>query len=109
MKNVIDGERCLPRLLVSGLSLLLSVSSLLGGQEDRRLDIYWIDVVGGAATLIVTPAGEATLIDTGMPRERDVNRIEACVREVAGLDHIDHVLISHYDLDHCPMTYVPPY
>ncbi|MBT5706960.1 MAG: MBL fold metallo-hydrolase, partial [Verrucomicrobia bacterium] len=100
MKRVIDGERCLARRLVSGLGLLLAVASLVAGQDDRRLDIYWIDVVGGAATLIVTPAGEATLIDTGMPRERDVNRIEACVREVAGLDHLDNVLISHYDLDH---------
>lgn len=100
MKRVIDGERCLARRLVSGLGLLLAVASLVAGEDDRRLDIYWIDVVGGAATLIVTPAGEATLIDTGMPRERDVSRIETCVREVAGLDHLDNVLISHYDLDH---------
>ncbi|MDB4798804.1 MBL fold metallo-hydrolase [Verrucomicrobia bacterium] len=100
MQKEFDNERCLPSLNVLGWSLLLSTVSLLGGQEDRRLDIYWIDVVGGAATLIVTPAGEATLIDTGMPRDRDVNRIEACVREVAGLERIDNVLISHYDLDH---------
>ena len=100
MKKEIDGKRCRPGLLGAGVGLFLSVYSLLGGQDDRRLDIYWIDVVGGAATLIVTPAGESTLIDTGLPRDRDVNRIEACVREVAGLDHIDNVLISHYDLDH---------
>ena len=58
MQKEFDNERCLPSLNVLGWSLLLSTVSLLGGQEDRRLDIYWIDVVGGAATLIVTPAGD---------------------------------------------------
>ena len=27
-------------------------------KADGRLDIYWIDVEGGAATLVVTPQGE---------------------------------------------------
>ena len=35
----------------------------------RTLDIYFIDVEGGQATLIVTPAGESLLIDTGFPAE----------------------------------------
>lgn len=100
MKNVFCCMGCGQRPFVFCWGLLFAVVSLLGGKVDRRLDIYWIDVVGGAATLIVTPAGEAILIDTGMPRDRDINRIEECVREVAGLDQIDHVLISHYDLDH---------
>src|SRR5262245_30630912 len=33
----------------------------------RPLDLYWVDVEGGAATLIITPAGESVLIDTGNP------------------------------------------
>ncbi len=33
----------------------------------RPLDIYFIDVEGGQSTLIVTPAGESLLIDTGFP------------------------------------------
>lgn len=78
----------------------LFVLTASAGKQDGRFDIYWIDVVGGAATLMVTPAGESILVDTGMPRERDVSRIEACLRDVAGLDHLDHLLISHYDLDH---------
>ena len=45
MQKEFDNERCLPSLNVLGWSLLLSTVSLLGGQEDRRLDIYWIDVV----------------------------------------------------------------
>lgn len=31
------------------------------------LDIYWVDVEGGAATLVKTPAGESILIDSGNP------------------------------------------
>ena len=85
-----------------GALVLFSFVSVSGlaGKQDGRLDIYWIDVVGGAATLMVTPAGESVLVDTGMPRERDVGRIEACLRDIAGLDHLDHLIISHYDLDH---------
>jgi len=45
------------------LLLLLPAGSL--GAQSRNLDIYWIDVEGGAATLIVAPSGESLLIDTG--------------------------------------------
>ena len=42
----------------------------LTAQADKTLDVYWVDVEGGAATLIVTPAGESILIDTGNPGTR---------------------------------------
>jgi len=66
------------------------------------LDIYFIDVEGGAATLIVTPAKESVLIDTGWPREdrRDAKRIEHVARYVAGLSQIDHCAITHWHTDH---------
>jgi len=81
------------------LSLTL-VASALAGPKDGRLDIYWIDVEGGAATLIVTPAGEAVLIDTGNPNRRDPDRIVKTLGEVAGLKQLDHVLVTHYHGDH---------
>ena len=46
-----------------------------GLSATKTLDIYWVDVEGGAATLIVTPAGESILIDTGNPGDRDASRI----------------------------------
>ena len=46
-----------------------------GGEADKRLDIYWVDVEGGAATLMVTPTGESVLVDTGNPGRRDAQRI----------------------------------
>jgi beta-lactamase superfamily II metal-dependent hydrolase len=63
------------------------------------LDIYFIDTEGGAATLIVTPAGESVLIDCGNPGTRDAERIHAAA-QAAGLKAIDHLIITHWHLDH---------
>jgi|SRR5215813_11256942 len=65
----------------------------------RTLDIYFIDVEGGAATLIVTPTGQSMLIDTGFPGERDASRIAQVARD-AGLTQIDHCVITHWHRDH---------
>jgi len=71
-------------------------------ENDGRLDIYFIDVEGGAATLLVTPAGESLLIDSGYPdlEDRDCNRILKVLRDVAGRKDLDHALVSHWHLDH---------
>jgi beta-lactamase superfamily II metal-dependent hydrolase len=66
----------------------------------RPLDIYWIDVEGGAATLIVTPAGESVLIDSGNPGVRDATRIFQVATREAGLKKIDHLITTHYHRDH---------
>ena len=66
----------------------------------KTLDIYWVDVEGGAATLIVTPAGESILIDSGNPGQRDPQRIVKVATEEAGLRRIDHLITTHYHRDH---------
>ncbi|RFC48477.1 MAG: Glyoxylase, beta-lactamase superfamily II/Metal-dependent hydrolase, beta-lactamase superfamily II [Verrucomicrobia bacterium] len=68
--------------------------------RNPTLDLYWIDSEGGGSTLIVTPAGESVLVDTGNPGGRDPQRIQTVAREVAGLQRIDHVVISHFHIDH---------
>jgi len=83
---------------------LLVVLLLLGwtvraDQVTRTLDVHWIDSEGGGSTLIVTPAGESVLIDTGNPGGRDAARIVAAAKEV-GLARIDHVVITHWHTDH---------
>jgi competence protein ComEC len=70
------------------------------GQNDGRLDVYWVDVEGGAATLIVTPQGESVLIDSGNPGVRDPGRIHNTATEAAGLQRIDHLIITHFHMDH---------
>jgi beta-lactamase superfamily II metal-dependent hydrolase len=65
------------------------------------LDIFYVDVEGGAATLIVTPAGESILVDAGWPgfEGRDAKRIEAAMKK-AGITEIDHLIVTHYHTDH---------
>jgi beta-lactamase superfamily II metal-dependent hydrolase len=71
------------------------------GEKDGRLDIYFIDVEGGASTLLVSPHA-SILIDSGYPDNmgRDHDRILKVVRDVAKLDHIDHAFVSHWHMDH---------
>src|SRR5690349_263374 len=65
------------------------------------LQIYFVDVEGGQATLFVTPAHQSLLIDTGWPGNngRDADRIVAAAKAV-GIKKIDYVLITHYHTDH---------
>lgn len=67
----------------------------------KPLQIYFIDVEGGQATLVVSPSGQSLLVDTGWPGNegRDADRILAAAHQ-AGLQQIDYVLITHYHRDH---------
>ena len=88
-----------PMLLAITLALLVGVVS---AQTPRKtLDIFYVDVEGGAATLIVTPAGESILVDAGWPGfdGRDAKRIEAAMKQ-AGVTQIDHFIMTHYHTDH---------
>ena len=84
-------------LLVLGLCV---TNSAFAGSADKRLDVYWIDVEGGAATLIVTPAGESVLVDSGNPGRRDAERIVQVATKAAGLRRIDFLITTHYHGDH---------
>jgi beta-lactamase superfamily II metal-dependent hydrolase len=70
------------------------------GPVPETLDIYWVDVEGGAATIIRTPDGEVLLADTGHPGGRDAARILSVLEEQVGADRLDHVIITHYHADH---------
>src|SRR5438132_12251349 len=89
-----------PRLLISLFAALFLFCPALGRAATKTLDIYFIDVEGGAATLIVTPGGESLLIDTGFPGDRDAGRIAHVALELAGLKKIDHCVITHWHRDH---------
>jgi len=80
--------------------LLLPARQATAGKKDRTLDIYWIDSEGGGSTLLVTPAGESVLIDTGNPGGRDPQRIAHVLKDVAGMQAIDHLIITHWHRDH---------
>ncbi len=67
---------------------------------EPTLDIYWIDSEGGGSTLIVTPAKESVLIDSGNPGGRDPKRIHHVATQLAGLKRIDHLITTHLHIDH---------
>src|SRR3954470_11414592 len=81
------------------LALMFAVLAAPGAWA-RPLDVYWVDVEGGAATLIVTPAGESILIDAGNPGPRDSGRIFKTASEVAHLKQIDYLITTHFHIDH---------
>ena len=67
----------------------------------QALRLYFIDVEGGQATLVVTPSGQSMLVDTGWPTDtlRDAERIAAAVKK-AGVGTVDYLVITHYHADH---------
>lgn len=87
--------KCSTPVWVAGL---LGVSLTVDAGEPT-LDVYWIDVEGGAATLIVTPDHESVLVDSGSAGQRDASRIIQAAKE-AGLKKLDHFLLTHFHSDH---------
>jgi len=94
------------------VAITLAAVAVFAQAPARTLDIYFIDVEGGQSTLIVTPAGESLLIDTGFPSDgtfnskpgapseaRDAQRILAAAND-AGVRQIDYLLTTHYHADH---------
>jgi beta-lactamase superfamily II metal-dependent hydrolase len=84
-------------------TLLLLLVPAAGLAAGKTLDVYAIDVEGGKALLVVTPAGESMLVDVGFPksanREASTDVIIDSLR-AAGVKQLDYLLISHYDGDH---------
>ncbi len=82
--------------------LAFLAAAAAAGAAAQNLNIYYIDVEGGAATLIVTPAGESLLVDTGWRRDdnRDARRIHDVAAKQAGLRKLDYVLTTHFHGDH---------
>ncbi len=90
--------RSASRLACLGVLILLFADT--PSAQQRTLDIYWIDVEGGAATLVVSPSGESLLYDAGWEVDgRDGRRIAAAVKQ-AGLKQIDYFVLSHFHADH---------
>jgi competence protein ComEC len=87
-------------LLLQALACTL-LSAVAQAAESKSLQIFFIDVEGGQATLMVTPSGQSLLIDTGWPgfNGRDAGRIVATAK-AAGVDRIDYVVITHFHRDH---------
>ena len=68
--------------------------------QPDALTLYFIDVEGGQATLVVAPNGESLLVDAGYGAPRsDVSRIIAAMND-AGIQRIDRLIVTHFHVDH---------
>ena len=88
------------KLFKAGLLLAFLASALAAA---NKLDVYTIDVEGGKSVLFVSPSGESLLIDAGWPAAgqwRVSTGVIVDAVKAAGLKRIDHLLISHFDIDH---------
>jgi beta-lactamase superfamily II metal-dependent hydrolase len=88
-------------VVLLGVALSAPASSSQTAPPGKALEVYFVDVEGGQATLFVTPDGQSLLIDTGWPGSagRDADRIAAAAKK-SGLAKIDFVLLTHYHADH---------
>jgi len=86
-----------------GSAITFAICFLLSGtalaKSNKPLRIFFIDVEGGQATLVVSPSGKSVLIDTGWAGGRDARRIQAAAK-AAHIKLLDYVLITHYHQDH---------
>ena len=82
--------------------ILLAAGAAAQTRRSNTLDIYIVDVEGGNATLLVSPAGESLLIDSGNAGAgavRDAERIAAAAKD-AGVTQIDTLITTHWHGDH---------
>lgn len=84
-------------LLALGVVLFSAAGS--AQSPAKTFDMYVVDTEGGHATLYVSPTGESLLEDTGNPGTRDTDRIMEVIN-AAGVKQIDHLIITHYHVDH---------
>ena len=85
--------------LLHPLIALLTAAVTIAAQAGKTLDIYVADTEGGKAALYVAPSGQAVLIDSGNPGERDTGRIVAMLKD-AGVERLDYLVSTHYHRDH---------
>jgi competence protein ComEC len=80
------------------MALLVAGAS---AEAAKNLELFFIDTEGGQATLVVSPSGEAMLIDTGYAGfgGRDANRI-AVAAKLAHVKRIKVLFLTHYHKDH---------
>ena len=65
------------RLFLALAVAFLASHEIARTQPPNALDVYFVDVEGGQATLFVSPSGQSMLVDAGNPGDRDADRIVA--------------------------------
>lgn len=101
MERVVNSFSFLRKAAVAAFCSLSfgSASSVALAQQPLKISV--LDVEGGQATLILTPAGQSLLVDTGYPGngDRDLNRVLAALKK-SGIKKLDYLVVTHYHTDH---------
>jgi competence protein ComEC len=94
-------RRALPLLAAAIAAATAVVPPAIRAQAAASLQIHFVDVEGGQATLFALPSGDALLVDTGWTgfNGRDADRIAAAAKQ-SGLTRIDTLVVTHYHVDH---------
>src|SRR5229473_6255281 len=107
-------RKIMPLLVAAAVFVPISLVRAQQSQQQKPLDIYFLDTEGGQATLFVSPSGQSMLVDTGFPGNqgaatpaesnapgltRDADRIMA-VLKLANVNVLDYVVITHFHGDH---------
>src|SRR6185312_11090687 len=87
------------RKLIPILAVVLFSAAANAQPAKKTFDMYIVDTEGGHSVLFVSPTGESLLEDAGNPGGRDTDRIMEVIH-AAGVKQIDHMIITHYHVDH---------
>lgn len=76
-----------------------------GARTSRTMEVAFLDVGQGSATLVTWPSGRVWLVDAGPASWKDPRRNAGTEKILPylhriGVDHLDAVVVSHADLDH---------
>ncbi len=75
-----------------------SASSTTAASVNGTLELHFINVGQSVSTLVVTPAGETLLIDTGHFRDDGEHVLSYLQRH--DIERVDHLVVTHNDADH---------
>ncbi len=91
----VDSPTATPASATAGSSATPTASA---GTGNGTLEVHFVNVGQSVSTLVVSPAGETMLVDSGDFRD-DGEYVLGYLRD-RGIDRIDHFVVSHNDADH---------
>ncbi len=97
----VESDNIIARMRISFTWLMFFCLPLFLSARAKDLEVYFVDVEGGQATLMVAPSGQSVLVDSGWGDNnfRDANRIAAAAK-LAKIKKIDYFILTHYHDDH---------
>ncbi|WP_440992330.1 lamin tail domain-containing protein [Haloarchaeobius baliensis] len=89
---------CLAAPDATGAPVTSDEPTTVAGSVNGTLEVHFIAVGQSASALVITPAGETVLVDSGDWRDDGEIVIDYLQRQ--GIERIDHLVTSHADADH---------